>query len=162
MHYWANGLVHLWICSEGPLLTYDNIGHPFWIHFCCQMQLSSKNHNASIFLAMIVYIYTLTFKKIRTLCVLEDKFKVEQNWIQNRCKLLIDVRKGSYEHALMFTRPMSLQNFVEHSYIICSVQGGQNPPVQFCLGMIWELAFTYLYCLFLSFKMQKTRSLNIN
>ena len=33
MHYWANGLVHLWICSEGPLLTYDNIGHPFWIHF---------------------------------------------------------------------------------------------------------------------------------
>ena len=105
---------------------------------------------------------TLTFKKIRTLCVLEDKFKVEQNWIQNRCKLLLDVRKGSYEHALMFTRPMSLQNFVEHSYIICSVQGGQDTPVQFCLGMIWELAFTYLYCLILSFKMQKMKSLNIN
>ena len=55
MHYWANGSVHLWICSEGPLLIYDNIGHPFLIHFCCQMQLSSKNHNASIFFAMIVY-----------------------------------------------------------------------------------------------------------
>ena len=62
MHYWANGLVHVWICSEGPPLTYSKNSHPFWLQFCCPKQLSTQNHNASIILAVFVYCFTLTRK----------------------------------------------------------------------------------------------------
>ena len=105
-----------------------------------------------------MYIYTPTCIKIRTFCVLEDKYKVQLKLFQNRCQLLLDVRGGSYEHANRFTKPVSILYSVEHSYITYLVQGGQTPPVRFCLGIFWELAFTYLYWLFLSFKMQKTKS----
>ena len=56
---------------------------------------------------LCIYVYTPSCIKIWTFWVLEDKYKVQQKWIQNMCLLLLDVKGGSYEHSLSFTKPMS-------------------------------------------------------
>ena len=53
------------------------------------------------------YIDTPSCIKIRTFWVLEDKYKVQQKQIQNRCLLLLDVKGGSFEHSQSFTNPMA-------------------------------------------------------
>ena len=93
-----------------------------------------SGYNWQWFRDPIPFLNTMTYKKIRTFCVLEDKFNVQLKGFQNMCQLLLDVTGGSYEHANRFTSPMSIQFSVEHSYITCSVQGGQNPPCAILFG----------------------------
>ena len=79
----------------------------------------------------------------------EDNYIGQQNWIQNGRLLLSYVRVSPSEHIQMCTKPLA-------QYSIYSVQGGQNPLFQFCLWFFGELAFTYLFWLFISFRTQKT------
>ena len=98
LHYWTNGSVQVWKCSKGPPLTSNNNSHPFWIHFCCPMHLSSKNHNPSIFLAVFV-LYDHT-KTIFWSCSRTQMFCYIHNWWR---LLLVLIRfKKSHQNTCLF------------------------------------------------------------